>query len=165
MLPLKVLEIFEDVKKEKGIVAVVEGKRDEKALSFFGFDSVVSISGRPLEVVVEKIYSLNPQQVAILTDFDEEGENLASSLSKLLSSFHGMKINHSIRKKFKSLKIHAIEELNSVKKLCGVSHGEIGSIYNKIFNRSRFFSRRYCGKTRCDWSNIWSNRGFVGKRS
>jgi 5S rRNA maturation endonuclease (ribonuclease M5) len=157
MLSPRILYILEELNREEGLM-IVEGMKDVLALKSLGFENVVSISGRPLEEVVEKTVSIKPSYIAILTDFDKEGENLASRLSNFFS-LHKIKINHIIRDKFKSFGIHKIEELNSFKKLMGDDqNGKIGSIYHKIFNRSRIFNRRNSGKTRRDRSNIWSDR-------
>jgi 5S rRNA maturation endonuclease (ribonuclease M5) len=156
MLSPRFLDMLEKLKEEECLI-IVEGKKDSMALKSLGFKNLISISGRPLEEIIEKTLSLKPSCVSILTDFDREGESIASRLSNLFS-LHKIKVNHIIRNKFKSFKIHKIEELNSFKKLMGDDQsGKISSIYCKIFNRSRVLSRRNCRKARCDWSNIWPN--------
>jgi 5S rRNA maturation endonuclease (ribonuclease M5) len=163
MLSPRFLNVIEKLKEEEGWV-IVEGKKDSTALKLLGLKNIISISGKSLEEVVEKTISLNPSYVTILTDFDKEGESIASRLSTLFS-LHKIKVDQVFRNKFKTLKIHQIEELNSFKKLMeDGQNGKISSIYYKIFNRSRILSRRNSGKTGCDRSNIWSNRRSFGSR-
>jgi 5S rRNA maturation endonuclease (ribonuclease M5) len=157
MFSPKILNTLEKLKEEEGLM-IVEGSKDKSALRSLGFENVVSISGKSLEEFVEKIVSIKPSYVTILTDFDEEGENIASRLSNLLS-LHKIKVNHTVRNKFKSLKIHKIEELSSFKKIMGDDqNGKISSIHYKIFNRSRIFGRRNSRKTGCYRSDIWPDR-------
>jgi len=156
MLSPKAFEVLEELKKEEALL-IVEGKKDEKALRYFGFKNIVRISGKSLEKVVEEVISFNPTEVAILTDFDDEGKKIAINLSNLLSLYK-IKLNYFIRKKIKSLKINKIEELNSFTKLMeDDQNGKTCSIYHKIFNRSRIFSRRNSRKARRDRCYIWSN--------
>jgi 5S rRNA maturation endonuclease (ribonuclease M5) len=164
MLSPRALEILEELRGEQNLL-IVEGIKDSIALKSMGFNKIITISGKPLEEVVEETISLKPQQVAILTDFDREGESIASYLNNLFSHYQ-IKLNHTIRKKFKSLKINKIEELNFFTKLMeDGQNGKISSIYYKIFNRSRILSRRNSGKTRRNRSDIWSDRRTFGSRS
>jgi 5S rRNA maturation endonuclease (ribonuclease M5) len=165
MLSPKILEqIYKETKDSSDVPVVVEGKKDKKVLEAIGFSKFIEISGKSLEDVVEKILSFKTKQVIVLTDFDKEGENIFSQLHNILSHYK-IKVNHTVRNKFKSLKIRQIEELNSITKLMEDDYnGEIGPVYNKIFNRSRVLSRRYSRKTRRNRSNIWSNGGIVGAR-
>jgi 5S rRNA maturation endonuclease (ribonuclease M5) len=156
MLSPRFLDVIEKLKEDGWVI--VEGRKDAMALESLGLRNIVSISGKPLEEVVEKTVLLKPSSVTILTDFDEEGESIASRLSNLFS-LHKIKVDHVFRNKFKTLKIHQIEELNSFKKLMeDGQNGKISSIYYKIFNRSRILSRRNSRKARRDRSNIWSDR-------
>lgn len=164
MLSPRLLGILEELKEGQDLL-IVEGIKDNMVLRSIGFNHIIAISGRPLEKVVEEIISLNPPEVAILTDFDGEGESIASCLNNLLSHYR-IKIDHTFRKKFKSLKINKIEELESFKKLMeDGQNGEISPIYHKIFNRSRILSRRNGGKARRDRGDIWSDRRSLGPRS
>jgi 5S rRNA maturation endonuclease (ribonuclease M5) len=126
--------------------AVVEGKKDKKALSKLGFKKVIDISGKSLHEISDKIKSDGIDRIIILTDFDEEGEIKASQLKKLFIHLK-IKVDSFARKRFKSLKIHKIEELNSFTKIMEDDYyGKTCSIYDKIFNRSRIHNRRHCGK-------------------
>jgi 5S rRNA maturation endonuclease (ribonuclease M5) len=135
-------------------LVIVEGIKDKKALSKIGIRNIFDISGKSFDEILEKV---DGGPVIILTDFDEEGEKKALFLTKLFQS-NGIKIDFFFRKKFRShFKVQKIEELNSFIKLEDDLHGKIGSIYDKIFNRSRIFYRRNCRKTRHNRSDIWSD--------
>jgi 5S rRNA maturation endonuclease (ribonuclease M5) len=157
--------IFEEVKDKTDVVVVVEGKRDAKALRPFGFENIIEISGKPLEDVAKKVMSSNAKNVAILTDFDDEGEDISSRLNNLFSHHH-IKTDYIIRKKFMSLKIRKIEELNSFTKLMEDDYnGKIGPVYCKIFNRDRILSRRNRGKAGRHRGDIRPDRGSAGAGS
>jgi len=131
-----------------GVPIIVEGKNDKHALLNFGFENVYDISGHSLHKFTDFIKSLNPESVAILTDFDEEGESKNSHLTRLLES-SGLKVEKSLRNEFKNLfKVHKIEEIRSLVKFTEDDYyGEIGPINNKIFDRSRIRNRRSRRKT------------------
>lgn len=137
---------------------IVEGIKDREALSKFGITNIIEISGKSLIQVADIIQQRNLTDVAILTDFDEDGRNKNSQLTHYLSH-HGIKINSFARRKMKLLfKIHKIEELAQFTKFMEDDHtGKVSSIYDKIFNRSRIHNRWRGGKTRRHRSDIWSN--------
>jgi 5S rRNA maturation endonuclease (ribonuclease M5) len=121
---------------------VVEGKKDKAVLTKLGFRKTIDISGKSLHEVSDKIKLGNLNSVIILTDFDEEGEIKASQLRKLFTHSK-IKVDSFTRRRFKSLKIHKIEELKSFTKIMEDDYyGKTCSIYDKIFDRSRIFSRR-----------------------
>jgi 5S rRNA maturation endonuclease (ribonuclease M5) len=135
---------------------IVEGKRDKRALNFFGINNVMDISGKSLDVFIKKLDK--QKRYVVLTDFDEEGEKKNKKLCKLLQK-HKFNLNLRIRPMVKaSFGIVKIEELIKFSKIKEDDyHGKISTINDKIFNRSRFY-RKWCSrKTRCDWCNIWSN--------
>jgi len=91
---------------------VVEGIKDKKALSFFGFEKIYTISGKRLEDVVTLVISSRSKSVAILTDFDEEGKKYFNRLVKLFQS-SGIYVDNSLRRKIKYItSVQKIEELN-----------------------------------------------------
>lgn len=152
--PLSLGLLFKEARDNPDVHLIVEGKKDKTALMSIGFRQVIDISGKPIEDIVEKVASFRERQVAILTDFDEEGEQIASQLSNVFSHYR-INVDNVIRNKFRSLKIHQIEELNSVTKFVeDYCHGEIGPVYNKIFNRSRIHGRRSSRETRRHRSDI-----------
>jgi 5S rRNA maturation endonuclease (ribonuclease M5) len=127
------------------IPVVVEGKKDKKVLSKLGFKKIIDISGKSLHEISDKFSGF--ESVIILTDFDEDGEIRAAQLKKLFDHLK-IKVDFFARKKFKSLKIHKIEELSSFTKIMEDDYyGKTCSIYDKIFNRSRIHGRWNCGKT------------------
>jgi 5S rRNA maturation endonuclease (ribonuclease M5) len=149
LLSDKIRKIEHEVINTDDSVLVVEGKKDRKALEQFGFKKILEISGKSLECLIEKLK--DEKSVVIMTDFDEEGEKKLSQLITFLRKY-GVNVDTLLRKKFKSLfKIQKFEELSSINKITeslGDDYsGKTCSIYNKIFNRSRFHSRRNGGKT------------------
>jgi 5S rRNA maturation endonuclease (ribonuclease M5) len=156
LLSDKIKNIEEEVGKVNNFLAIVEGKKDRKALEQFGFKRILEISFKKPEDIIEEIK--NEKSVFIMTDFDEEGEKKLSQLTTFLTKY-GIKADTSLRKKFKSLfKIQKFEELSSITKLTKSLeddyHGKACSIYNKIFNRSRFHNRRNGGEARHNWRHI-----------
>jgi 5S rRNA maturation endonuclease (ribonuclease M5) len=148
--PEKLLDMLRDT------AVIVEGKRDQKALKEFEIDNIFMISGESIEEFTEKLDS--DYNYVVLTDFDEEGEMKNKKICKILEKFK-LKFNPKLRCLVKDFfGITKIEELIKFSKLKeDVYHGEISAINYKIFNRSRFY-RKWCSrKTRCDWSNIWSD--------
>jgi 5S rRNA maturation endonuclease (ribonuclease M5) len=148
--PEKLLDIFKDV------TIIVEGKRDKKALNFIGLNRVIDISGKSIEKLVGLLKK--DQKHVVLTDFDGEGEKKNKIICEFLER-NKFSFNQRLRQVFKnSFGITRIEELNKLSKLKeDVYHGKISTINYKIFNRSGIY-REWCSrKTRCDWSNIWSD--------
>ena len=151
----KVLELQREIPNVSGITIIVEGKKDRKPLEKLGFQNIQEISGKPLNEIFEEVAAKNPEYVAILTDYDREGREKLSILTKLFTS-HGIKIHSLISHKIRSLfKIHKIEEFHSITKFMeDDTHGKITSVNDKIFSRSRFLSRRNSRETRRDRGNI-----------
>lgn len=123
---------------------IVEGKKDRKIIERLGFKNIFEISGKNFSEILSKIKN----EVIILTDFDEEGEELAKNLNEILSS-NGIKVNSGERKILKNIfNVKKIEELKFVLKFMEDDYnGKACSIYDKIFNRSRIFLRGNSGKT------------------
>jgi 5S rRNA maturation endonuclease (ribonuclease M5) len=140
----------------KDVPVVVEGKKDEKALQKLGFRKIFSISGKTLGSFVDKVVENGLESVIILTDFDQEGNHIASKLNKLFTS-HDVHVNSFIRRKFQSFfKIHKVEELNSITKFMEDDYyGETRPINHKIYDRGRISSRRNNRKARHNRSDIW----------
>jgi 5S rRNA maturation endonuclease (ribonuclease M5) len=160
----KLEKIAEETNKHYNFCIIVEGKRDKSVLEKIGLSNIFEISGKTIPQFVEEIKSNHFQFVAILTDFDNEGELKASQLTKLLQH-HQIKILPRIRKRFASLKIHKIEELKHFTKFMEDDYyGKTCSIYDKILNRSRVHRRRDSRETRHHRSYIRPDRGFVGSR-
>jgi len=143
--PSRIKRIVEQI--DFNTPVIVEGKKDKKVLSKLGFKKVIDISGKSLHEISDKTKFDDFKRIIILTDFDEEGEIKASQLKKLFTHLK-IKVDSFARKRFRSLKIHKIEELSSFTKIMEDDYyGKTCSIYDKIFNRSRIHNRRNCGKT------------------
>ncbi|MBS7610865.1 toprim domain-containing protein [Candidatus Bathyarchaeota archaeon] len=95
-------------------VYVVEGRRDKLALRRLGFrGKIVALKtlNRSLNSIVENL--CDERQIIILTDFDNEGEELATRLYKVFKS-RNVEVNLEARRKLNSLlkgEIKGLEEL------------------------------------------------------
>jgi len=109
-LPSK--EKIHKIKREissRGIVAIVEGKRDKEAIKYFGFKEIIVIGGKPIHLLsFEK-----GTRVAILTDFDREGKRKARELRKIVKE-NNVVVEEEIRREFARIfKIKKIEEIKA----------------------------------------------------
>jgi 5S rRNA maturation endonuclease (ribonuclease M5) len=129
-----------------GFSIIVEGKNDKKALEGLGLEDIYIISGKSLETFTAELPKSN--KFIVLTDFDREGEYKKKRIYGFFEN-NKMKFNPRLRVEFKKLfQVVKIEELMKISKIKeDVQYGKISSIYNKVFNRSRFQSRRNSGKT------------------
>ena len=102
----QILELLDEIKR-KGLLVVVEGPKDKRALEALGVERVFSLK-KPLYAVVEEISS--EKEVVLLTDLDEEGKKL---YHKLFVDFqrHGVKINNKLREFLFKTKLRHIEGL------------------------------------------------------
>lgn len=159
--------------KEK--VIVVEGKKDEKALSGLGLKNIVDISGKPLFEVALAL-SRTEKEIVILTDFDREGRKLAERLNRLLRSFKKrpnsrlrsmlMRFGKNKIEDFKNAGIEMSLEpvlgrpgnarVNSLKEVD--VHGKTCSNFDKVCDKSADKSRRDSGKAGRDWRCFWPDR-------
>ncbi len=135
---------------------IVEGKRDKLALEKLGLTDIFTISGKPIEELVEGLPK--DRKYIILTDFDKEGELLKSDIKRFMSK-NGFRVNDRLRISVKnSFDIIQIEELKKISKIMEDDYyGKISTINYKIFNRSKVLHRRRGGETRCDRRGFWTN--------
>jgi 5S rRNA maturation endonuclease (ribonuclease M5) len=128
-------EEIENVLQElEGQILIVEGKKDEEALTklLSGYPwpqpraSIVRINSRPVAEVAQDAAFLaekhKNRQVIVLTDFDRTGSRLASRLRLLLQS-RKIHANFRIRRDVMNLGIKCIEELASFKAAALEEHG------------------------------------------
>lgn len=94
-----------------GTPIIVEGINDKKPLAQLGFNNIYTISGKTLVGVVEMVKA-GHDQVAILTDYDEEGQRTAAELTRLFNH-EGIKTLDKFRGQFRAtFKVTKIEEIN-----------------------------------------------------
>ena len=103
----QIRELLEEIKK-KGLLVLVEGPKDKRALESLGITNIMSLK-RPLYAVVEEIAS-KAKEIVLLTDLDEEGKKLYHKLSVDLQK-HGVKINNKLREFLFKTKLRHIEGL------------------------------------------------------
>ena len=105
----QIRELLEEI-RDKGLLVIVEGIKDKRALESFGISNVISLK-KSLFAVVEEVAS-KVDEVVILTDLDSEGKDLYHRLSKDLQS-HGVKIDNKLREFLFKTKLRQIEGLVS----------------------------------------------------
>lgn len=100
--------------------AVVEGKRDREALEGAGFDGRIYTCSENTDGLASLAATLTSDagQIAVLTDFDEEGRKLCSSLKRMIP---GRYLNRVWRKKLGKL-------------LTARGHRDVESINNIVEN-------------------------------
>ena len=94
-------KIILDLKKEliTGSVILVEGKRDLESLTQLGLQqTIIKYSEMGERRCLEYIERNRVQKIIVLTDFDEEGENILVRLEDKLENT-GVKIDKQYRKK------------------------------------------------------------------
>jgi 5S rRNA maturation endonuclease (ribonuclease M5) len=95
---------------EEQPIIVVEGAKDKASLAKLGCENVITLRGKPLYKVVERIASKTDECV-ILTDLDSEGKKLYAQLRTDLQK-HGVKIDNRFRHfLFKETELRQIEGL------------------------------------------------------
>jgi 5S rRNA maturation endonuclease (ribonuclease M5) len=101
-------------RSDEGTPIIVEGKNDADSLREMG------INGRILKIkgcgmcLHDLVYSLSSEEEAIiLTDFDREGDEMASELMEELTGI-GVKADNRIRRRIKRLVKHEIVEVEDL---------------------------------------------------
>lgn len=111
----ELLEELENLKKSKQKV-IVEGKLDKEALNELGIDNIFILHkiGRSLSSGIEEfIETLKKKEtIILLTDLDDQGEEYYKIVKDGLVP-NGIKINNTLRKILRNLKISHIEGLSS----------------------------------------------------
>ena len=103
----QILELLDDIRK-KGILVVVEGIKDKRALELLDIKNILTLK-RPLYAVVEEIAE-KAKEVVLLTDLDGEGKKLYHKLSVDLQK-HGVKIDNRLREFLFKTELRHIEGL------------------------------------------------------
>lgn len=109
----EIVEIF----IKKGILVVVEGKKDLQALCKLGFkrkNIFVLNNGKSLKENIEKIikFSEKKKEVCILTDFDQEGKRLYRMIRCELIKI-GIKVNNELRNRLLKEKVTHVEGIKN----------------------------------------------------
>ena len=98
--------------KDKGIIVIVEGKKDKAALESFGIVRIKPIAKRALYKVVEET-AKKDKECIILTDLDREGKRLFSMLNHGLSQ-NGVRVSKKFREfLFRHTQLRQIEGLRT----------------------------------------------------
>lgn len=95
---------------EEQPVIVVEGAKDRASLAKLGMENVITLKGKPLFRVVERV-AAETDKCLILTDLDEEGKKLYGVLRAGLQR-HGVKVDDRFRHfLFKETELRQLEGL------------------------------------------------------
>jgi 5S rRNA maturation endonuclease (ribonuclease M5) len=134
-------KLMREIENCKDIPVIVEGIRDKRVLSRFGFKRIITISGKSLEKVGSYV-AKNYKEVIILTDFDKEGRKKSKFLKKFFEAYH-VKTVKTIPRLIKSIfRISKIEELKFF-----VKHFNFSEVNDLIkFNRSIKFNKKLKNK-------------------
>lgn len=100
-------ELLPLLEKKRDIPAIVEGKKDVRALELLGFSNVHKLD-RPLYEVFERFE--RGDVVQILTDFDKKGKELYGRIKQGLAR-HGVRIDDTLRNALWKTKISHVEGL------------------------------------------------------
>lgn len=95
--------------KDNNYLVIVEGKKDKKALSYFGIEKIMPLDNKPLFKIVEEI---NEKDVVILTDLDAEGKKLFNKFRYQLQR-RGIRLHNNIRNSLFKTKLRNVEGLIS----------------------------------------------------
>ena len=101
-------EIYSLIESQKDILAVVEGKKDRKALELLGFKRII-ILDKPLYEIVE---SVEEKRVLLLTDLDNEGKRIYAKLKKDLDK-RGIVVDNTLRNLLFKTELRQVEGLTS----------------------------------------------------
>jgi len=105
----QILEHLEKI-RDSGILVIVEGKNDRKALAEFGITNVMVLYGKALFEVVEEVEA-RTKECIILTDLDKKGKQLYGKLNSKLGQMC-VKIDNKFRHfLFRKTKLRQIEGL------------------------------------------------------
>ena len=100
-----ILDIIDEI-RDKGLLIVVEGVKDKKALENLGITNIITLK-KPLYAVVEEI-AANAKEIVLLTDLDQEGKKLYHQLAKDFQK-HKVKINNKLREALFKTQLRHIE--------------------------------------------------------
>ncbi|MDT7890485.1 MAG: toprim domain-containing protein [Candidatus Nanopusillus sp.] len=103
----KVISFLYRLREKRGLIIIVEGKKDKEVLKEFGFNNVYTI----YELKKDDRIFLNYREAIILTDNDNKGRMLYKYIRNLLES-DGIIVNDIERKRFfKYFRVREVEDL------------------------------------------------------
>jgi len=122
------MEIIEAIKKldENVDLIIVEGKRDKYVLRKLGCKTNIIALGDAHKPLLTLMESLNTKymglRVAILTDFDEEGEEISKRIEKMLEG-STLKVERTLKDRLKKAMLE--ENRRRIEELIGLLKEEI----------------------------------------
>jgi len=95
---------------EEQPVIIVEGQKDKASLQKLGLEKIITLKGKPLYKVVERV-AKETEACLILTDLDREGKEIYGRLRQDLQK-HGVRVDDRFRHfLFKETDLRQIEGL------------------------------------------------------
>ena len=98
---------------DKGALIIVEGKRDRKALRALGITGTIMLGTKKSILVFCEEVAREYNNVIVLTDWDENGDKLATLMEGYLRST-STAVNMDIRKNIKNLVKKRIKDIESL---------------------------------------------------
>ncbi|RJQ20760.1 toprim domain-containing protein [Candidatus Woesearchaeota archaeon] len=97
--------------REKNILVIVEGKKDQAALERLGIRNILAISRTPLYKITDRIIA-REKTVILLVDLDTEGRKIYHKLAQELQK-HKIKIDNTLRDLLFQTPLRHIEGLDT----------------------------------------------------
>jgi len=112
--------LIEKLKSESssGVLVVVEGEKDARALRAIGIKSeilTIKSHGRNLTDVVDEISSAGDREIILLMDFDRRGREITERLTKILGGMK-VKLNLNFWREFSSLLNNDLKDVEGLAK-------------------------------------------------
>ncbi len=102
---------LEEISSSNGVIVLVEGKRDIRALNRIGLYNVYSLKGKRFYDILEDLE--DKVLVILLFDLDKQGEKIFQKF-KYLFQREGIPVDTSFREYLKSFHIEEIEHLDKL---------------------------------------------------
>lgn len=121
----RIIEILKIIDENVDII-IVEGKHDREVLEKLGCKSQIIVIGdahKPLFMLIEEIEREHTNsRIAILTDFDDEGEKLNKKMEKI---FEGRRVTIERTLKKKLRKVMLEDNRRRIEEIMGIIEEEI----------------------------------------
>ncbi|NPA17451.1 toprim domain-containing protein [Persephonella sp.] len=102
------IERLRSISASKGVVVLVEGKRDFDKLKKLGIENVYPIKGKKFYDILEELE--DSSMVIVLTDLDKQGDKISSKISGMLQR-EGIPVDNLFRQALKKFEIKHIEDI------------------------------------------------------
>jgi 5S rRNA maturation endonuclease (ribonuclease M5) len=142
------------IEELKSIAAVVEGKKDVRALESLGLSKVIPLNNKPPIKLIEEVESRGIKEVVILTDFDKEGRKLAAKLRTLFET-RNIRLNSRLRCRMMQFGKSRIEDFGNLIDRRGDFYVKAGTDFDKVHNKGKDKGKGCHRKAGCDRGCFW----------